>query len=367
MRQRVQWIDAAKGIGILLVLLGHAPRDIMRSDYTWIDFCYYFIYTFHMHFFFFLSGYVFALSSDGRGRQSFLAFLKGKLRGLLVPWAIFSLLVYGVIFLFNQIPSVASLTAGTILRSIPFGEYLTQSIAGSNPYCTHVWYIYTLFFVQILAYLLREIWRKITGRQREPLAFWIGLELLASLLYLFLPVELPVAVSVKGYVLYYLLGVICCRVRRGSPGQGAGGVSGRFPFWAFPGPLLCGINVLAVDMGFLEGAAVRLLVSGFAVFLGAPLMIALLVWISQKVSGNRVLLWFGRNSFTIYLLHQPFACAVLGTVLTMLLPQTLPFYLLTMAACIGASVVFPVLVVKIADKIGLGGCVRVLTGGRANG
>ena len=56
MRQRVQWIDAAKGIGILLVLLGHAPRDIMRADYTWIDFCYYFIYTFHMHFFFFLSG-----------------------------------------------------------------------------------------------------------------------------------------------------------------------------------------------------------------------------------------------------------------------------------------------------------------------
>ena len=50
MRQRVQWIDAAKGIGILLVLLGHAPRDIMRADYTWIDFCYYFIYTFHMHF-----------------------------------------------------------------------------------------------------------------------------------------------------------------------------------------------------------------------------------------------------------------------------------------------------------------------------
>ena len=127
------------------------------------------------------------------------------------------------------------------------------------------------------------------------------------------------------------------------------------------------LSSMAVDMGFLEGAAARMLVSCFAVFLGAPLVIALLVWISRSVSGNRVLLWFGRNSFTIYLLHQPFACAVLGTVLTMLLPQTLPFYLLTMAACIGASVVFPVLVVKIADKIGLGGCVRVLTGGRANG
>ena len=366
MRQRVQWIDAAKGIGILLVLLGHAPRDIMRSDYAWIDFCYYFIYTFHMHFFFFLSGYVFALPSDRQGQRGGSGFLKGKLRGLLVPWALFSVLVYGVIFLINQIPFAASLTAGTVLRPISFGEYLTQSIAGSNPYCTHVWYMYTLFFVQVVVYLLREIGRKITGRQQEPLAFWIALELLAAICYLFLPVELPVAVSVKGYVLYYLFGVICCRMRQDRPRQENGEERGRFPFWALPGLLLCVVNALAVDMGFLGDPTARTLVSCLAVFIGAPLMIALLVWISQKASGSKTLQWFGGNSFTIYLLHQPFACAVLGTVLTMLLPQALPFYLLTMAVCIGVSVAFPILVVRVGNRIGLGGFIRLLTGGRAN-
>lgn len=44
MKRRVKWVDTAKGIGIILVLLGHAPRDIMRLEYSWIDFGYYFIY-----------------------------------------------------------------------------------------------------------------------------------------------------------------------------------------------------------------------------------------------------------------------------------------------------------------------------------
>ena len=31
--ERINWADIAKGIGIVLVLLGHAPRDIMRMQY----------------------------------------------------------------------------------------------------------------------------------------------------------------------------------------------------------------------------------------------------------------------------------------------------------------------------------------------
>ena len=48
--KRVEWVDIAKGYGILLVIIGHLPIPwiISRS-----------LYSFHLPLFFFLSGYFF--------------------------------------------------------------------------------------------------------------------------------------------------------------------------------------------------------------------------------------------------------------------------------------------------------------------
>ena len=50
MTQRLGWIDRSKGIGIFLVILGHAslPYEVSK-----------FIFSFHIPLFFFLSGYLF--------------------------------------------------------------------------------------------------------------------------------------------------------------------------------------------------------------------------------------------------------------------------------------------------------------------
>ena len=73
-KQRIEWIDAAKGIGILMVMFGH----------NWLDwrYCYYF-YAFHMPLFFILAGVTF---SDSR---SPLAFICHKAKCLLVPYLFF--------------------------------------------------------------------------------------------------------------------------------------------------------------------------------------------------------------------------------------------------------------------------------------
>ena len=76
--ERINWVDIAKGIGIVLVLLGHAPRDSMRMQYPLIDFLYYFIYSFHMPLFFFLAGMIFGHTQIKKPSKSFLAFLKKK-------------------------------------------------------------------------------------------------------------------------------------------------------------------------------------------------------------------------------------------------------------------------------------------------
>ena len=48
--KRINWIDQAKGIGILLVVIGHMniPQDLSKI-----------IFSFHMPLFFFISGYLY--------------------------------------------------------------------------------------------------------------------------------------------------------------------------------------------------------------------------------------------------------------------------------------------------------------------
>ncbi len=56
MKNRIPWVDCAKGIGIFLVVYGHVARGISGSGlvpetfvFQWVD---YLIYSFHMPLFF---------------------------------------------------------------------------------------------------------------------------------------------------------------------------------------------------------------------------------------------------------------------------------------------------------------------------
>ncbi len=72
---RFDWVDAAKGIGILLVVIAHVwTRGPVRDA----------IYAFHMPLFFLLSGYVARPRPMG-------AFTRGQMRSLAVPYAAFLL------------------------------------------------------------------------------------------------------------------------------------------------------------------------------------------------------------------------------------------------------------------------------------
>lgn len=79
---RIAWIDVAKGIGILLIVFGHT----MQSGFVRQV-----IFSFHVPFFFFLSGVTY------KREASFCTFIRKRIVGLLVPywvWGIISIAVF---------------------------------------------------------------------------------------------------------------------------------------------------------------------------------------------------------------------------------------------------------------------------------
>lgn len=89
---RQLWLDAAKGIGIILVVFGHATDGLFSAGLLprsgAMGTAFFVLYTFHMPLFFFLSGLMIP-KSLGKGAP---VFLKDKLATIAYPYLVWSLI-----------------------------------------------------------------------------------------------------------------------------------------------------------------------------------------------------------------------------------------------------------------------------------
>ena len=155
-KQRIEWLDFLKGIGIILVIVGHSFRDKMLMDSFIADFIYSIIYVFHMPLFFFLSGIT--LNTD----IEFKIFLKKRVKGLLIPlisFSVFQIVVcewlYGCVIAKNQ--SVAFVKDRII-------GILVQGDGENIAYASELWFLSCLFIAEILYYFIHRLimaWRVI--------------------------------------------------------------------------------------------------------------------------------------------------------------------------------------------------------------
>ncbi|WYP26232.1 acyltransferase family protein [Alkalihalobacillus sp. FSL W8-0930] len=144
MNQRVKWIDVAKGIGIILVVLSHAPvNDTLKS----------FLFAFHMPLFFYLSGIVFKPSSLPIG-----AFVWKKARGLLLPYFIFSFITY--VFWFYVTRNFPFTSGDDVDPIVPFsGIFISTPVDYQLTYNPAIWFLTCLFVVELLYYFTHRICR----------------------------------------------------------------------------------------------------------------------------------------------------------------------------------------------------------------
>ena len=128
--KRIEWVDIAKGVAIVLVCLGH--RDVPGSMRAWI-------YSFHLPFFFFLAGYTTKFESY----VSFRSYAIRKVQVLLFPYFLFGLAVAAFDILFS-----CFYPRGTI--SIP--RRLFELLIGGE--VGPLWFIPPLFITEIISFFL---------------------------------------------------------------------------------------------------------------------------------------------------------------------------------------------------------------------
>ena len=143
---RIEWADISKGIGILLVIIGHCVY-IGGGIHNWI-------FSFHMPLFFILSGMFLR-------EEPVLRFVRKKSRTLLIPYVVFciiGLIITAVIPQWRNMLNLKNIIADIYLAS---PDYINVS---------SVWFLVTLFLSSLMFQLCLKL---------KKLAF-VGIILLGS-------------------------------------------------------------------------------------------------------------------------------------------------------------------------------------------
>ena len=142
MKERVAWVDVAKGIAMFLVVLGYNPL----SD-SWMRI----IYSLNVPIFFLMSGFTFhAGQYDNLGQL-----VKRLAKSLLIPYVFLNLLAYPV-FCYTQgrMPDLES------AKQLFFGMLYGVGDAGSLRFNIPLWFLPCTCMIECLYYLLDKYSKK---------------------------------------------------------------------------------------------------------------------------------------------------------------------------------------------------------------
>lgn len=150
--KRLEYLDMAKGIGIILVVLGHM-EDIATGTRVWIS-------SFHMPLFFVISGILMAVKDEPSG--SFAQSVRKRFRGIIIPYLWFSLSYF--------IIDIANLN---IIHNIDLHTFIVDTISSATFYGMSVlWFLPALFLASTGFLFLK---RKLPDKAVAPLLIVIAL------------------------------------------------------------------------------------------------------------------------------------------------------------------------------------------------
>lgn len=177
--KRLPWIDVLKGIGIILVVIGHVYSG--TTIYNWL-------YSFHMPLFFLAAGLVYK-------EKPILIDLKRRIQTVVVPYFSFGLLVLIYWYLVERRFRTSETGFIDSLLGLLSGQY------SKLDFNVHLWFLPCFFITVVLFNVFVNLGNLITG---------VIAASLMSIIYIFVPlVEMPWGFDrVFKYIGFYAVGVL---------------------------------------------------------------------------------------------------------------------------------------------------------------
>ncbi|KKG10247.1 acyltransferase family protein [Methanosarcina sp. 2.H.A.1B.4] len=327
---RLHWIDALKGIGIMLVVFAHHSLPVALDTY---------IFSFHMPLFFFISGLLFDFEKYAGSAANFV---KGRFRSLIVPYFSFALLTGLFYFLLDTgfQPGVTNIEffENSTLYGIYSILYALGPLVSYNP---PLWFLSCLFVTEILFYGFAK---KYYGKPRKLVLWLIAAGIVGYLYAVYAPSRLfwnaDVALSA---VVFYGAGNLFKKITEPEKESGSGsslnsgsGLSAGLSQNAdsslnsssslnsgsgfrekfvraekfFPVVfILLNLLYLGYLLEFPTTDKVNMNVLKYGGFFSYYLLafsgIFAFVYLFKKVGSSRILEYYGRNSLIVLALHFP--------------------------------------------------------------
>lgn len=279
-KERIEYIDLAKGFCILLVVWGHSMGPLGNPDYFLRDA----MSMFRMPLYFFLSGLFF------KTYEGFTGFVKRKVNKLVIPF-----LFWHVLFVLS-VPFVSKTTV------FDWSLLWTFALPGGDPHNTSLWFLCCLFLQNIIFYLLISICRPISTR-------WIKIMTISLLVViagcfgfycsihnLHYPLKFETVLSAMPF---FAIGYVCGQNKKWLR-------ENRFDKWNIIGSLVCLLATVLISKGevvyrFNSHCQDNIL----ELYGGGLLGIMFILLLSKKVGYIPIISYLGRYSIMILVTHLP--------------------------------------------------------------
>lgn len=285
MKKRIEYIDIARAIAMIYIVLGHT---LVHSEHCHLIFK--LLYSFHVVLFFLISGFTFNIKLE----QSFFEFFKSKFVRIMIPYFIWALLFLIPYMLFgndvgNSLGTHSSFDIKTQIINIFYGNGNMSALKQNSS----LWFLPALFTMEMFYYFII----KLSKNNKYFYLVNIFILLLVSYLNNHLAFIFPWGINtVLSVGIFFYIGYLCKKYDLFTDFK-------LFKWYniiimLIVGILACFFNCKTVScIDYDYGYFTLALISGFCLSICT-------IYLCSKIGKNKILEYVGRNTMGILIFHK---------------------------------------------------------------